>query len=61
MIGDQGNVSLNGSYSVPPGPDWIWMVEFVPRLPGKFELRMDNISPEGRSHLAVQAEYIRKE
>jgi hypothetical protein len=59
-IGDQGDISLNGSYSAPPGPDWGWKIEIIPRLPDEFQLRMYNISPGGMSQLAVHAEYIRK-
>jgi len=51
--GEQGEIFLTGSYAVPPGPDWGWKIEIIPRLPDEFQLLMYNLSPEGTSHLAV--------
>ncbi len=49
-----GAISLSGSYSAPPGPDWGWKIELASEGGDKIELKMHNITPEGKSMLAVE-------
>lgn len=56
-IGEQGEIFLKGSYAAPPGLDWGWKIEIVPRMANEFHMQMYNISPEGMSLLAVEAGY----
>jgi hypothetical protein len=59
--GDIGNgvVSIKGSYSAPPGPDWGWRTVIEPAGGETFRLVMYNIAPGGGEELAVEAVYSR--
>lgn len=57
-VGDEGTVSVRGSYAAPPGPDWGWRIDVVPG-PASLRIVMYNISPEGHEDLAAEAEYER--
>jgi hypothetical protein len=59
-VGDQGEISLKGSYPAPPGPDWGWKIDISLKQDGRLFLVMHNITPEGDSLLAVEAAYIRR-
>jgi hypothetical protein len=59
-IGRHCDISLKGSYPAPPRPNWGWQIDITPRSPNGFRLQMYNISPEGKSQLAVEAGYTRK-
>jgi Protein of unknown function (DUF1579) len=59
QMGADGIVTVAGTYTAPPGPDWGWGISLEPRPDGGLRLIMRNISPEGRSALAVQADLVR--
>ncbi|HYP27065.1 MAG TPA: DUF1579 family protein [Blastocatellia bacterium] len=52
-----GAVSVLGSYSAPPGPDWGWRTVISPEPDGSFAIIMYNISPEGEEMLAFENRY----
>lgn len=52
-------LSVQGSYSAPPGPDWGWRVTIESNTHKTFRLVMHNISPDGMEHLAVECIYAR--
>jgi hypothetical protein len=54
---EDGRLSVKGSYAAPTGPDWGWMIVLEPLTPNGLRMLMYNISPEGVSELAVQADY----
>jgi hypothetical protein len=56
---DDGGISVFGSYSAPPGPDWGWRIDDLPEGSEKWRLVMYNISPEGVEGPAVDATYTR--
>jgi len=53
-------LSFTGSYPAPQGPDWHWRITLRSSAPGRLEMVMCNISPEGVEHLAVKALLRRK-
>lgn len=55
-----GAVSILGSYSAPPGPDWGWRIFVDPGSAGVFRMAMYNITPEGEEFLAVTMELSRQ-
>jgi hypothetical protein len=59
-VADDGSVTLKGSYAAPPGPDWGWQIDLVPKPDDTFQLLMYNITPQGESALAVKATYARR-
>ena len=54
-----GTISVRGSYTAPPGPDWGWRM-IVTSAPERLSLVMYNIFPEGQEELAVEAGYSRE-
>jgi len=56
---DAGVISLLGSYEAPPGPDWGWRTIITPEA-DSLRILMNNIWPEGREDLAVDARYVRE-
>ena len=56
--GEDGAISLLGSYEAPPGPDWGWKTE-IRTTDGGFEIVMHNISPEGEESIAFRNTYQR--
>lgn len=58
-VSSDGAISVLGGYAAPPGPDWGWSIEIAPQGADAFRLRMFNITPDGESALAVEAEYAR--
>lgn len=56
-----GGAMVAGHYAAPPGPDWGWSITIEPQSSGAVRLLMHNISPEGKSALAVQAVYRRRD
>jgi len=59
-VREHGELALAGSYSAPPGPDWGWQIDVVPKTADTFLIVMRNVSPEGVAELAVEAEYSRR-
>lgn len=57
---DDGGVSVTGSYTAPPGPDWGWRIEVHPLDADQFQLLMFNITPDGDESIAVEASFSRK-
>jgi len=55
---DSGIISVLGAYAAPPGPDWGWRTIFTPDGDA-LRIVMNNIWPEGREDLAVDATYTR--
>lgn len=56
---DGPTLSVRGSYTAPPGPDWGWRIDITPEA-DKLRITMFNIWPEGAPEdLAVQAVYSR--
>lgn len=58
-VDDKGLISLRGSYSAPPGPDWGWRMVVDTSAFAELRLKMFNITPEGQEMLAVEAIYKR--
>ncbi len=58
-LGEDGALSVRGSYAAPPGPDWGWRIDIAPADGGRLRVAMYNIWPEGKEDLAVKAEYSR--
>jgi hypothetical protein len=56
----EGIVSVTGSYSAPPGPDWGWRITLEHPSSDAFVMRMHNITPDGTEALAVEASYARR-
>ncbi len=54
-----GAVSVRGSYSAPPGPDWGWRTVIQPVDGESFHFIMYNIAPDGGEEFAVEAAYSR--
>jgi hypothetical protein len=52
-----GSISVKGTYSAPPAPDWGWRIVLQPGAGDSFEMLMYNITPEGQEQLAVRAAY----
>jgi hypothetical protein len=59
-IDDRGAVSVQGSYSAPPGPDWGWRIVLEAGDSGTLTITMYNISPENQEDLAVEAFYAER-
>ena len=57
----EGLVSVRGSYSAPPGPDWGWRIVLDRESADTFRIRMWNVTPEGVEALAVNANLSRVE
>ena len=57
--GKDGAISVQGSYAVPPGPDWGWRMVMTPADGRSLRLVMYNVGPDGREELAVEADYTR--
>ena len=55
--GDDGVVSVVGSFPAPPGPDWGWRIVVEPVGRESLRVVMHAISPEGEESLAVEATY----
>jgi hypothetical protein len=58
--GPNGNVTLDGSYAAPEGPDWGWQITIEPAGADEFYFRMFNIEPEGEKMPAVEVKYSRQ-
>jgi hypothetical protein len=56
-----GEMSAIGSYEAPQGPDWNWRIAISAGVKEKLRIVMHNISPEGKSELAVEADFVREE
>jgi hypothetical protein len=56
-VGDDGVVSVVGSYAAPEGPDWGWRISVEPVGRESLRVVMHNVSPEGEAWLAVETEY----
>lgn len=56
---DGAAISVRGSYAAPPGPDWGWRIDVVPRDGDTLRLTMFNITPQGDEAEAVDAVYSR--
>jgi len=54
-----GEISVRGSYAAPPGPDWGWRITITPHQGQRLQMVMNNIWPEGKEELAVEADYTR--
>jgi Protein of unknown function (DUF1579) len=54
-------LSVQGSYAAPPGPDWGWRIGMKSENNQTLRIIMYNLSPEGQAYLAVEAEYILSE
>lgn len=57
---NNGEVSVNGFYTVPDHPDWGWRTLIETENKDSFKITMFNISPEGEETLAVEANFQRK-
>lgn len=57
---DPDKLSLRGAYAAPPGPDWGWRIDLIPRDDG-WRLVMYNITPDGVVEPAVEADYERRD
>jgi hypothetical protein len=56
--GDDGTLSVFGTYTVAEHPDWGWRTE-IKRSSDGFKYTMYNVSPEGEEELAVETDFIR--
>lgn len=56
---DNNALSVVGSYAAPPGPDWGWRINLT-MGDGTLGMSMNNIWPDGREELAVEAHYTRE-
>lgn len=56
-IETNGEVSIQGTYAAPSGPDWGWQIVIEPKFNDKFRFLMYNISPEDEKMPAVEVEY----
>ena len=54
-----GGISVRGSYSAPPGPDWGWRIDLAASGSNGLRMVMFNITPEGKEDLAVEATFTR--
>jgi GrpB-like predicted nucleotidyltransferase (UPF0157 family) len=59
-LNPQGGLSVQGSYSAPPGPDWGWRIILEPGEADTLRLVMVNIHPDGKEALAVDARFHAK-
>ena len=59
-VSPDGTVWVKGNYAAPHGPDWGWKITLEARAAYTFRLVMDNITPEGKEMLAVEAVYTRQ-
>ena len=58
---DPDKLLLRGSYAAPPGPDWGWRIDLIPRGDDRWRLVMYNITPDGVVEPAVEADYERRD
>ena len=58
-VDDAGQLTVQGSYPAPPGPDWGWRITLTQPTDDTLELVMTNILPEGTEDLAVRATFTR--
>lgn len=58
-IDANGVFAVRGSYEAPPDPDWGWRIALNIQSADSLALFMHNISPDGKEHLAVRAEFGR--
>jgi GrpB-like predicted nucleotidyltransferase (UPF0157 family) len=56
----RGSLSVQGSYTAPPGLDWDWRMILEPGEEDTLRLAMVNIDPNGHEELAVEALYRKK-
>ena len=56
-----GDVVTMGSYAAPTGPDWGWSIKLMMVGDSQWQLQMENITPQGEAHLAVQTDYFREQ
>ncbi|MGC8640332.1 MAG: DUF1579 family protein [Isosphaeraceae bacterium] len=54
-----GTISVEGSYSVPPGPDWGWRIEITPQDGQSIRVAHFNVDPDEKEEPAVEATYAR--
>ena len=54
VSGSLGLVTLEYSYSAPPGPDWGWRIKLSQRPDDSLVLQMTNITPWGEEGRAVR-------
>lgn len=57
-LGAQGALTLLGSFSAPPGPDWGWRIALGFTVSNVIDLTMITISPDGEATPAVEAHYV---
>lgn len=55
----EGRLSVRGSYSAPPGPDWGWRIVLCSESQEGLRILMYNIAPDGDEALAVDTRYHR--
>ena len=53
----ESDVTLLGGYAAPPGPDWGWSIKIELNDSSQWTFKMFNITPDGESSLAVQADF----
>ena len=57
--GDDGEITVRGTYAAPPGPDWGWRIVITPSGGDRLDIGMFNVTPDGRAQLAVESSYSR--
>ena len=55
--GDDGGISVVGSYPAPSGPDWGWRIVVEPVGRESLRVVMHNVSPAGEVYPAVETTY----
>ncbi len=58
-IGNDGILSIRGTYPAPPGPDWGWEISIESIDSNGFRLLMHNVSPKKEKYKAVEVLYER--
>lgn len=55
------DISVQGSFAAPSGPDWGWRIDIRPQAGERLRLVMHSLSPKGKDYLAVEADYTLSE
>jgi len=58
-VADPHTVSIQGTYSASPDPDWGWRISMkIMAEPNLLSIEMTNISPTGEEEWAVRSHYV---
>ncbi len=57
---NDSGLSVRGSYGVPDGPEWGWLINITLEEDQRLGIVMFNVEPNGKEWLATEAHYTRR-